>query len=57
MLLNIRLIGLVFLLCISAYLFRIEKSLKDQGFTVRRVDHTDIKRIWGLYFEQSLTRE
>lgn len=39
------------------YLFRIEKSLKDQGFTARRADNTDIKRILGVYFEQNVTTQ
>jgi len=39
------------------YLSRIEKSLKDQGFTVRRADNADIKRILGVYFEQNVTTD
>lgn len=37
------------------YLSRIEKSLKDQGFTARRADKADIKRLLGVYFEQNVT--
>jgi len=39
------------------YLSRIEKSLKDQGFSVKRADKEDIKRILGVYFEQNVTTE
>ncbi|MBE6034099.1 MAG: hypothetical protein E7222_05295 [Clostridiales bacterium] len=39
------------------YLCRIEKSLKDQGFTARRADNPDIKRILGVYFEQNVTTD
>ena len=39
------------------YLSRIEKSLKDQGFTVRRADNSDIKRLLGVYYEQNVTTE
>ncbi|MPM02377.1 hypothetical protein SDC9_48624 [bioreactor metagenome] len=39
------------------YLSRIEKSLKDQGFTVRRADSFDIKRLLGVYYEQNVTTE
>lgn len=39
------------------YLSRIEKSLKDQGFTVRRADSADIKRLLGVYYEQNVTTE
>lgn len=39
------------------YLSRIEKSLKDQGFTARRSDETDIKRLLGVYYEQNVTTE
>ncbi|MGL4790565.1 MAG: hypothetical protein ACRCW1_04065 [Anaerotignaceae bacterium] len=39
------------------YLSRIEKSLKDQGFTTRRADNADIKRILGVYFEQNVTTD
>lgn len=39
------------------YLTRIEKSLKDQGFTARRADNSDIKRLLGVYYEQNVTTE
>ncbi|MDA3731370.1 hypothetical protein PBV87_07750 [Niameybacter massiliensis] len=39
------------------YLSRIEKSLKDQGFTTRRAENADIKRILGVYFEQNVTTD
>ena len=39
------------------YLSRIEKSLKDKGFTVRRADSFDIKRLLGVYYEQNVTTE
>jgi len=39
------------------YLSRIEKSLKEQGFTVKRADNEDIKRLLAVYFEQNVTRE
>lgn len=42
---------------IFPYLSRIEKSLKDQGFTVRRCGSEDIKRILGVYYEQNVTTE
>lgn len=39
------------------YLSRIEKSLKDQGFSVKRAEKEDIKRILAVYFEQNVTTE
>lgn len=39
------------------YLSRIEKSLKDQGFTAKRADNADIKRLLGVYYEQNVTTE
>lgn len=42
---------------IFPYLSRIEKSLKDQGFTTRRGDKSDIKRLLGVYYEQNVTTE
>lgn len=42
---------------ISPYISRIEKSLKDQGFTARRSDNADIKRLLGVYYEQNVTTE
>ena len=42
---------------VQPYLSRIEKSLKDQGFTARRAGETDIKRLLGVYYEQNVTTE
>ncbi|NLU24254.1 MAG: hypothetical protein GXW99_05965 [Clostridiales bacterium] len=42
---------------VFSYLSRIEKSLKDQGFTARRAAEADIKRILGVYYEQNVTTE
>lgn len=39
------------------YLSRIEKGLKDQGFTARRAGNADIKRMLGVYYEQNVTTE
>ena len=39
------------------YLSRIEKSLKEQGFSVKRADSEDIKRILAVYYEQNVTTE
>jgi len=42
---------------ILPYLSRIEKTLNEQGFTVKRSDEEDIKRILAVYFEQNVTTE
>ena len=42
---------------VRSYLSRIEKSLKEQGFYVRRADREDIKRILAVYYEQNVTTE
>lgn len=42
---------------VFSYLSRIEKNLKDQGFTTRRADNTDIKRLLAVYFEQNVTSD
>lgn len=42
---------------VQPYLSRIEKSLKDQGFTVRKAAEFDIKRLLGVYYEQNVTTE
>ena len=42
---------------IFPYLSRIEKSLKEQSFSVKRADKEDIKRILAVYFEQNVTTE
>jgi hypothetical protein len=39
------------------YLSRIEKSLSDQGFAVKRADESDLKRLLAVYFEQNVTSE
>ena len=38
-------------------LSRIEKSLKEQSFSVKRADKEDIKRILAVYYEQNVTTE
>jgi hypothetical protein len=42
---------------INPYLSRIEKNLKDQGFSAKRADQMDIKRLLGVYYEQNVTTE
>jgi len=42
---------------VQPYLSRIEKSLKDQGFTARKAAESDIKRLLGVYYEQNVTTE
>ena len=42
---------------IFPYLSRIEKSLKEQSFSVNRADKEDIKRILAVYYEQNVTTE
>lgn len=39
------------------YLNRIEKTLREQGFSVKRANKEDIKRILAVYFEQNVTTE
>ncbi len=39
------------------YLARVEKSIKDNGFSVRRAGEQDLKRMLGVYFEQNVTTE
>ncbi len=39
------------------YLSQMEKSLKDQGFTTRRADSEDIKRMLAVYYEQNVTSD
>ena len=36
---------------------RIEKSLKEQGFSASRAGSEDIKRIMAVYYEQNVTSE
>ena len=42
---------------IFPYLSRIEKSQKEQSFSVKRADKEDIKRILAVYYEQNVTTE
>jgi len=39
------------------YLNRIEKTLREQGFSVKRAANEDIKRLMAVYFEQNVTTE
>lgn len=39
------------------YLNRIEKNLREQGFSVKRAEKEDIKRILAVYFEHNVTTE
>jgi len=39
------------------YLNRIEKTLREQGFSAKRAEKEDIKRILAVYFEQNVTTE
>ena len=39
------------------YLSRIEQSIKDNGFSARRAEEQDLKRMLGVYFEQNVTTE
>jgi hypothetical protein len=36
---------------------RVEKSLSDQGFTVKRADKSDLKKLLAVYFEQNVTTD
>lgn len=38
-------------------LSRVEKSLKEQGFSVNRADQESLKRILAVYYEQNVTTE
>lgn len=42
---------------VQPYLSRIEKGLKDQGFTACKANESDIKRLLGVYYEQNVTTE
>jgi hypothetical protein len=42
---------------VRSHLTTIEKSLKDQGFTVHLCESEDIKRFLGVYYEQNVTTE
>jgi len=39
------------------YLNRIEKTLREQGFSTKRADKEDIRRLLAVYFEQNVTTE
>lgn len=39
------------------YLNRIEKTLREQGFSASRAEREDIKRMLAIYFEQNVTTE
>lgn len=39
------------------YLNRIEKTLREQGFSVKRADKEDIKRLLAVYFENVTTEK
>lgn len=42
---------------IFSYLNRIEKTLRESGFSARRYGGEDIKTLLGVYFEQNVTTE
>ena len=42
---------------VLSYLARIENSIRDNGFAVRRADQQDLKKMLGVYFEQNITTE
>lgn len=42
---------------VQPYLSRIEKSLKDQGFTAKKANENDIKRLLGVYYEQNVVTD
>ena len=42
---------------IQVQMARIEKSLKEQGFSASRAGSEDIKRIMAVYYEQNVTSE
>lgn len=42
---------------IFPYLSRIEKTIKDNGFSVSRVGEQELKRMLSIYFEQDVTTE
>jgi hypothetical protein len=39
------------------YLNRIEKTLREQGFSSKRAEREEIKRMLAIYFEQNVTTE
>ena len=42
---------------IFPYLSRIEKTIKDNGFSVSRAGEQELNRMLGIYFEQDVTTE
>lgn len=42
---------------VVSFLNRIEKTLRDQGFSVKKANHDDLQRIVAVYFEQNVTQE
>lgn len=42
---------------VFSYLSRIEQSIKDNGFSARRAEEQDLKRMLGVYFEQNVATE
>ena len=42
---------------IFPYLSRVEKSIKDNGFSTHRADEQELKKLLGIYFEQNVTTE
>lgn len=42
---------------ILPYLSRVEQNINDNGFTTRRANAQEIKRMLGVYFEQNVTTE
>lgn len=42
---------------IFSYLNRVEKTLRENGFSARRYGGEDIKTLLGVYFEQNVTTE
>lgn len=39
------------------HLYRIEKTLREQGFSSKRAEREDVKRMLAIYFEQNVTTE
>lgn len=42
---------------ILPYLSRVEQNINDNGFTTRRANKQELKRMLGVYFEQNVTTE
>lgn len=41
----------------EAYLSRIEKAWKDQGFHIRKASHEELTRLLGVYYAQNVSAE